>query len=74
MAAFAFGMALAELAQTIALSKKAPPQLTAEEQQALDNKAQGLPYDKRAYNSARRKQVQAEKFAKERNKQKREGN
>lgn len=48
-----------------------PPQLSEEEKRAIENKEAGRPYDEAAYKSARKKQVQAEKYNKERNKQKR---
>lgn len=48
-----------------------PPQLTEDEKVALVEKEHGHPYNQKDYNSARQKLIQAEKYNKERNKQKR---
>ncbi|MFF8974309.1 DNRLRE domain-containing protein [Streptomyces sp. NPDC014995] len=49
---------------------KKPASLNAKEKKALDDKANGRPYDRKAYNSAKKKLVQAEKYAGSRNGQK----
>lgn len=49
---------------------KKPASLSAKEKQALDDKANGRSYDRKAYNSAKKKLVQAEKYAGSRNGQK----
>lgn len=48
-----------------------PAQLSPEEQEAVDNKNAGRPYDQAAYNRAMQKIKQAEKYNGDRNKQKR---
>jgi hypothetical protein len=48
-----------------------PPQLSEEEKRAVENYNAGRPYDEAALKRAKKKQVQAEKYKKERNKQKR---
>lgn len=48
-----------------------PPELSSDEKRAVADKEAGRDYDPKAYNSARQKMVQAEKYKKERNKQKR---
>ncbi|MGH3872463.1 MAG: hypothetical protein ACRDSR_13325 [Pseudonocardiaceae bacterium] len=48
-----------------------PPQLSEEEKRAIENKEAGRPYDEAAYNRAKKKQIETEKYNKERNKQKR---
>ncbi|MGH3831764.1 MAG: hypothetical protein ACRDRS_15175 [Pseudonocardiaceae bacterium] len=48
-----------------------PPGLSNDEKRAIADKEAGQRYDPRAYNSARQKMIQAEKYNKERNKQKR---
>ena len=48
-----------------------PPQLSEEEKRAVANEETGRPYDQKAFKRARQKQIQAEKYNKERNKQKR---
>jgi hypothetical protein len=48
-----------------------PPQLSEEEKRAVENKKAGRDYDKEAYKRAMKKQIQAEKYDKERNRQKR---
>jgi uncharacterized protein YukE len=53
--------------------KQQPPELSAAEREALENKAHGKPYDQRAYKDAVRKIRRGEKFQGERNKQKRAG-
>ncbi|MET9027678.1 hypothetical protein ABZW96_18980 [Nocardia sp. NPDC004168] len=52
--------------------KEAPSaaQLSREEQEAIDNKNAGRPYDQAAYNRAMQKIKQAEKYNGDRNKQK----
>lgn len=50
-----------------------PPQLSDEEQQALDNKNAGRDYDKEAFKRAEAKQRTAEKYQGDRNKQKQRG-
>ncbi|WP_079664840.1 DNRLRE domain-containing protein [Streptomyces sp. 3214.6] len=47
-----------------------PAALSKKEKEALDNKANGRPYDRKAYNSAKKKLEQAEKYAGSRNGQK----
>ena len=49
-------------------------QLTKEEQDAVNAKEAGEPYDQKAFNRAQQKIKQAQKFAGERNQQKRKGN
>lgn len=58
---------------SIVVAQKAPQgaQLSAAEQEAVDNKNAGRPYDRAAYNSAMQKIKQAEKYDGDRNKQKR---
>jgi hypothetical protein len=48
-----------------------PPQLSGEEKRAVEDKKAGRDYDKEAFKRATKKQIQAEKYNKERNKQKR---
>jgi len=48
-----------------------PPELSPAEKEAIQNKENGLPYNRQAYNSAQRKIQQAEKFGGTRNRQKR---
>ena len=50
-----------------------PPTLSPEEEQALSDKANGLPYDRAAYNRAIRKLQQAGKYGGQRNKRKQRG-
>jgi RHS repeat-associated protein len=50
------------------------PELSEAEQQAIQNKEDGLPYNKQDYNSAQRKIQQAEKYGGTRNVQKRTSN
>lgn len=47
--------------------------LTADEKEAIGAKAAGEPYDQATYNRARQKQINNEKYNKERNKRKRGG-
>jgi uncharacterized protein RhaS with RHS repeats len=47
--------------------------LSAAEEEAIRAKNAGQPYDKETYNRARKKQIKNEKYAKQRNKQKRGG-
>ncbi|MFF7757091.1 DNRLRE domain-containing protein [Streptomyces griseorubiginosus] len=49
---------------------KKPASLSHKEKEALDNKANGRPYDRKAYNSAKKKLEQAEKYAGSRNQRK----
>lgn len=51
-----------------------PRRLSSDEIEALENAAQGKPYDPKVLNRAKKKVVQIEKYAKQRNKQKRESN
>jgi hypothetical protein len=60
-----------ELVGLSASMKPQPPQLSEDEKRAIADKEAGRPYDQRAYNSARQKQIKAEKFNQDRNKQKR---
>jgi len=48
-----------------------PPRLSEEEKRAVENKKAGRDYDKEAFKRAMKKQIQAEKYNKERNRQKR---
>lgn len=48
-----------------------PPRLSEEERRAVENQKAGRPYDENAFKRARQKQVQAEKYNKQRNRQKR---
>jgi hypothetical protein len=75
--AIAAGHGIADIASraaTLFARRQQPPELTAEERQALENRAQGKPYDRRAFNEAQRKVRRAEKYQGERNRQKRESN
>ena len=54
------------------MGKEQPQKLSPEEQQAVENKKNGLPYDKKAYKSAEEKRKTNEKYDGERNQQKRE--
>jgi hypothetical protein len=47
--------------------------LTGEEQEAVRNKEAGKPYDKKAFNRARQKQIKNEKYAGQRNRDKQRG-
>ena len=58
----------------VLFAKKEAPKLSPEEQEALDNKDARRPYDKKAYNRARRKLNEGEKYRGDRNKQKRRSN
>jgi hypothetical protein len=49
-----------------------PLRLSEEEKRAVANRKAGRDYDKEAFRRAMKKQVQAEKYNKERNKQKRQ--
>jgi hypothetical protein len=51
-----------------------PPQLSDEEQRAVDDKNAGRNYDKEAFKSAEEKRKTTEKFSGERNQQKRDNN
>ncbi|MGY1944898.1 hypothetical protein [Nocardia asiatica] len=64
---------IAEASAVVGVVKEAPSpaQLSREEQEALDNKNAGRPYDQAAYNRAMQKIKQAEKYNGDRNKQKR---
>jgi uncharacterized protein YukE len=53
--------------------KQQPPELSAAEREAVEDKAHGNPYDQKAYKDAMRKIRRAEKFQGQRNKQKRAG-
>ncbi|MEU1516243.1 DNRLRE domain-containing protein [Streptomyces sp. NPDC005811] len=55
-------------------ASKKPATLSHKEKQALDDKANGRPFDRKAYNSAKKKLVQAEKYANSRNGQKNRSN
>jgi RHS repeat-associated protein len=57
----------------LVFAKQQPASLSPAEQEAVANKEAGLPYDPKAYKSARQKQVKNEKFAGPRNQQKRQG-
>lgn len=48
-----------------------PPQLSEEEKQAVANEEAGRDYDRKAFNRAEQKRIQAEKYNGDRNKQKR---
>jgi hypothetical protein len=68
-------LAAAAVAGIISLfaNKQQPPQLSADEQQAVANHDAGLPYDKKAYKKAIQKINQGQKFQDERNTGKQRG-
>lgn len=55
-------------------AKPQPPKLNKEEEQAIENKVSGKPYNQRAYKSALQKIKETQKIIQERNRQKRQSN
>ena len=66
--------AIAKNVTTVPSKNAQGPTLSDSENQALNDKALGRPYDKKAYNSGRKKLVESEKLSGTRNKPKRENN
>jgi hypothetical protein len=64
---------LADNGTGILMATAQPETLSAAEEEAIRAKNAGEPYDAATYNRARQKQIKNEKYAKERNKQKRGG-